>query len=113
MNKSTLEKVTGWKVRRLGKEVFGLAEDEDSEPRYTEKAKKDSAAYDKLHQAFWNDRKREVFQRDGWRCRECSSVLQLQVDHVINRSVGGTHDMRNLQTLCAICHHYKTMRLSR
>jgi rubrerythrin len=113
MNKSTLEKVTGWKVIKMSRESYGLAETEDSAPTYVEKGKKEGVVFDKLHQAFWKARKEKVFERDNWRCRQCSSVLQLQVDHIVNRSCGGTHDMENLQVLCANCHHYKTMRLSK
>ncbi len=111
MNKSSLERVTGWKVIKLSREAFGLAENEDSEPVFVEKGKKDSVVFDKLHRLFWDMRKREVLDRDMWRCRRCSSVLQLQVDHIVNRSSGGTHKMENLQTLCANCHYAKTMRL--
>ena len=98
---------------RVEKDRFGLAETEDSAPAYVERSKKDTLAYDKLHQAFWGDRKKQVLERDGWRCRQCASVLQLQIDHIVNRSVGGTHDMENLQTLCANCHHRKTLRISK
>lgn len=111
MNKSTLEKVTQWKVIKVSRESYGLAESEDSAPVYVEKGKKEGVVFDKLHRSFWDERKRQVFQRDNWRCRQCSSVLQLQADHVVNRSSGGTHDMSNLQTLCANCHYMKTMRI--
>jgi len=111
MNKSSLERVTGWKVVKLSRESFGLAESEGSEPVFVEKGKKDSLVFDKLHRLFWEMRKRQVFNRDNWRCRSCSSVLQLQCDHIVNRSSGGTHDMDNLQTLCAQCHYSKTMRI--
>lgn len=110
MNKSTLERVTGWKVVKLSRESFGLAKDSQSEPLFTQKGKKESVVLDKLHSLFWEMRKREVFERDMWRCSECASVLRLQVDHKINRSSGGTHDMENLQTLCSDCHYRKTMR---
>ena len=110
MNKSTLEKVTGWKVIKLSRESYGLAQDEASSPVFVEKGKKESLVFDKLHRSFWEMRKRQVFERDMWRCRKCASVLQLQCDHVVNRSSGGTHDMENLQTLCSNCHYAKTMR---
>lgn len=111
MNKSALERVTGWKVIKLSRESFGLAKNEGDQPVFVEKGKKESIVFDKLHRLFWEMRKREVLDRDMWRCRSCASVLQLQVDHVVNRSSGGTHDMENLQTLCANCHYRKTMRI--
>jgi hypothetical protein len=111
MNKSSLERVTGWKVIKLSRESFGLAESQEAEPVFVEKGKKEPVVFDKLHRLFWEMRKRQVLERDNWRCRKCSSVLQLQVDHIVNRSSGGTHNMENLQTLCSNCHYLKTMRL--
>jgi hypothetical protein len=100
MTKSSLERVTGWKVIKLSRESYGLAEREEQEPVFVEKGKKDSIVFDKLHRQFWEMRKRQVFERDMWRCTRCSSIVQLQCDHKVNRSSGGTHDMTNLQTLC-------------
>lgn len=111
MNKSSLEKVTGWKVVKISRESYGLSESEENSPVFIEKGKKESLVFDKLHRLFWDMRKRQVFERDMWRCTRCCSVLQLQCDHIVNRSSGGTHDMENLQTLCAQCHYKKTMRL--
>lgn len=43
-----------------------------------------------------------VLRRDGWRCRECGSGRDLQIDHVYPWSRGGAHDdPDNLQVLCA------------
>lgn len=42
-----------------------------------------------------------VLRRDGWKCRECGSRRQLQIDHFDPWSRGGAHtDPGNLQTLC-------------
>jgi hypothetical protein len=61
MNKSSLEKVTGWKVVKLSRESFGLAENEGDVPVFVEKGKKESLVFDKLHRLFWDMRKRQVF----------------------------------------------------
>jgi hypothetical protein len=48
-----------------------------------------------------------VYARDGFRCRWCSSPYELQVDHMIPYSRGGTGDLSNLQTLCGPCNRFK------
>jgi 5-methylcytosine-specific restriction endonuclease McrA len=51
-------------------------------------------------------RRRDVFARDGYRCRAsgCGSAHFLDVHHLIPRERGGTNDPENLITLCASCH---------
>lgn len=109
MNKGTLEHVTECVVKRLSRESYGLFEDEGSEPLFTEKGKKESLVYQKLHDAFWKMRQKQVLERDQFKCVKCSSRLGLSVDHIVNRSQRGTHNMNNLQLMCAICHDNKTL----
>lgn len=52
-----------------------------------------------------------VFERDGFRCRECGSADDLTIDHVIPKSRGGTHAEDNLQTLCRSCNSRKGARI--
>jgi 5-methylcytosine-specific restriction endonuclease McrA len=48
----------------------------------------------------------------GDRCEKCGWVpvhpCQLEIDHIVPRSAGGTNHRDNLQTLCANCHRLKT-----
>lgn len=45
----------------------------------------------------------EVYQRDGWKCRDCGRTDDLTVDHIWPYSRGGTNALDNLQTLCKPC----------
>lgn len=44
------------------------------------------------------------------KCRKCSSVNQLTIDHIIPVAKGGTHDRSNLQCLCRPCNREKSDR---
>lgn len=51
--------------------------------------------------------RRDVFERDAYRCRHCATWVDLTIDHIIPRSRGGTDDETNLQTLCRSCNSKK------
>ena len=44
-----------------------------------------------------------VFTRDGGTCMRCGSLDNLTVDHIFPQSIGGTHSLANLRTLCRSC----------
>jgi len=54
---------------------------------------------------------REVWQRDGGRCVECSTRERLCFDHIIPFSRGGGNSVRNLQLLCESCNLSKSNRI--
>ncbi len=52
--------------------------------------------------------KQEVWQRDGGKCVECSSKENLEYDHIIPISKGGSNTARNIQLLCESCNRKKS-----
>lgn len=52
-----------------------------------------------------------VATRDGGKCRSCGSAYELQYDHVIPYSRGGSStDVNNIQLLCGTCNRRKSNR---
>ena len=59
----------------------------------------------------WEDRNKEVLARDVYACTTCGwpngskrNTRELHVHHKTPISLGGSHDMSNLTTLCDVCH---------
>ena len=54
--------------------------------------------------------KEEVFERDSGQCVKCGSTRELQYDHVIPYSRGGSNTAANIQLLCGDCNRAKSNR---
>ena len=74
------------------------------------KAKRKAARDEAL---IFAELRRQVWERDGRRCRVCGTSLalatgnpfvDLHAHHVVFRSQGGTDDLSNLVSLCHACH---------
>lgn len=48
-----------------------------------------------------------IYERDGRACLNCGSADDLTLDHIWPRSLGGTDEVSNLQTLCRPCNSRK------
>jgi hypothetical protein len=57
------------------------------------------------------DTKIAVAARDGNACRNCGSMTDLQFDHVIPWSRGGSNNAQNIQILCGRCNRRKSNKL--
>lgn len=51
----------------------------------------------------------KILERDG-KCLECGATDNLTLDHIVPRSLGGSHEEENLQTLCRRCNSSKNNR---
>ena|SRR3990167_267447 len=56
------------------------------------------------------DLRRQVFERDAYRCVSCKGWHDLTCDHIIPESKGGLTISGNLQTMCRVCNSRKATR---
>ena len=62
-----------------------------------------------LPRSRWLATRRQVFERDGWRCVKCGKAGRLECDHIKPLHRGGDPwALDNLQALCRPCHIEKT-----
>lgn len=64
---------------------------------------------DDLSTGHWKKQRLRVLARDGYTCTYCGDVAT-EVDHIIPRKVGGSHDMDNLTSACRRCNLLKGAR---
>lgn len=57
-----------------------------------------------------NKRKR-IYERDGYKCIICGSDEHLSIDHIIPTSKGGTDEDSNLCTMCLRCNRKKANKI--
>ena len=49
-----------------------------------------------------------VWRRAGGKCEQCGSRLNLEFDHIVPFSKGGSNTYRNVQLLCQDCNRHKS-----
>ena len=60
-----------------------------------------------IRQRLTNKAKEKIFVRDKYECQYCGSHEDLEVDHIVPISKGGTNADSNLITACHRCNHLK------
>lgn len=63
--------------------------------------------------ALTEEVRRAIFERDGRKCRECGTTVDLTIDHINPWSAGGSDSPSNLQVLCRSCNSRKGARPAR
>lgn len=62
------------------------------------------------HHKVGSKLKKQVFERDRYRCLTCGGYKDLSIDHIYPISKGGATELANLQTLCRSCNSNKGTR---
>ena len=55
----------------------------------------------------------KVLKRDGNKCTNCGSTENLEVDHCLPYSLGGSNSIINLRTLCSKCNSVRNKDISK
>jgi 5-methylcytosine-specific restriction endonuclease McrA len=84
-----------------------VLKDEDFEPEY----KYPSDFVPVRSRIISQKTKMYVWQRDGGKCVECGSNQNLEYDHIIPFSKGGSNTDRNIQLLCESCNRLKSHKI--
>jgi len=58
----------------------------------------------RLDPVAYENLRRQVLRRDGWRCQSCGAMANLEVHHLQFRSQMGEDSELNLISLCHTCH---------
>ena len=58
-----------------------------------------------LYPENWDELRRQVYNRDGYKCKNCGTVAQPpHCHHIVPLGRGGRNELSNLVTLCESCH---------
>jgi hypothetical protein len=72
------------------------------------KKKSDALTNSNIRQVIPKEVQREVWRRDEGKCVECGNKENLEFDHIIPVTLGGSSTARNIQLLCESCNRRKS-----
>lgn len=84
-------------------QIRQIALKELEEEGFVEPSKKREPIPQEIQNVVWN--------RDGGRCVKCGSQENIEFDHIIPFSKGGSNSARNLQLLCQKCNRSKSNKI--
>jgi len=98
-----------WENDGLGTESMKVLIDErlNKQRRKIERLKGEMATPTPKRHSIPDDVKAFVWKRDGGTCVKCWSKENLEYDHIIPVSKGGSNTARNIQLLCEQCNRSK------
>lgn len=105
------EGLNGWEVDALLKERAIKRQRRLDRAVATVQQQKRSEASTQRH-PISDDVRMFVWQRDKGRCVKCGSQKNLEFDHIIPVSMGGSNTARNIQLLCETCNRSKGASIS-
>jgi hypothetical protein len=121
-----LSKDNFWLYKGYVYSVHGPCTDEEAELLILEYADKERRKFERLKKKFTSpetveaSRTRpsipeqvriEVWRRDGGKCVKCGSRENLEYDHIIPISKGGSNTTRNIELLCEKCNRSKSNKI--
>lgn len=85
--------------------IDGVLKREMQKFEYMKRAGQDAPA---PRQRLTEEVRSEVWRRDSGQCARCGSREQLEFDHIVPVSLGGSSTVRNIELLCEACNRAKS-----
>jgi hypothetical protein len=99
------------KVASLERPLSDKLFHEDAQTDFIVNNENDSFTNKEYRQSIPESVRHEVWRRDQGRCVSCGSQINIEFDHIIPISKGGSNTARNLQLLCEICNRKKSAKI--
>ena len=71
---------------------------------YKSNYKQTNALKKKLYSENWDNIRRQVYQRDGYRCALCGKKEKLHAHHIVPVKISRDNSLSNLVSVCNKCH---------
>ena len=116
-----------WLFKEYIYEVWGPYTEEEFRLLILDHFDKERRKFERLRQRFSSEEAKEaararpripeairiaVWRRDGGRCARCGSRENLEYDHIVPLSKGGSNTARNIELLCQRCNREKSDKIT-